>query len=55
MQKLHDIDELLFKLQHVKRLYCDEDLEKYIFENRETKLFLPSLIEMNRVSINITE
>lgn len=34
---------------------CDDDLEDYILANRENKKLLPALIEINRVSIQITD
>ena len=55
MPKLHHIDTLLDKLRSVKRLTCDDDLEDYILANRENKKLLPALIEINRVSIQITD
>lgn len=55
MKRIHNIDDLLSKLNHVKVLTCDEDLEKYILESRTEKGFLPKLVELNRVSIKIVE
>lgn len=55
LPKLHQIDEFLSKLKHVRRLTCDYDLEEYIFSQRETKGFLPSLKEINRVSIKVKD
>ena len=34
---------------------CDDDLEDYILANRENKKLLPALIEIGRVSIQITD
>lgn len=47
MQRLHTIDELLKNLVWVKRLDCDEELEKYILEKRDEKGFLHHLREVN--------
>lgn len=46
---------MLQKLKHVRRLTCDEELERYIMEKREEKGFLPKVTEINRVPIKIVE
>lgn len=55
MKRQHSVDELLQKFKSLKRLTCDEDLEKYILENRESKGFLPKLVEINRVGVKVTQ
>jgi hypothetical protein len=53
MKRYHTIDDLLSKLNSIKKLYCDEDLENYILEHREAKGFLPKLVDLNNVPIKI--
>ena len=48
------MEELLFNLEHVETLFCDEDLESFILANRTAKGFLPKLEEINRVKVTIT-
>ena len=55
VSKLHDIDELLSKLNSLRKLECDEDLEDYILENHEKKGFLPNLKEINRVPMKYSD
>lgn len=51
----HTIDEILGKLNHLETLYCDEDLEFYVIENKSAKNFLPNLKTINKVTIKITD
>ena len=54
-KRLHTIDELLSKLNSVRKLTCDAELEAYIIEHRPSKGFLPALREVNGVSIKVTD
>jgi len=51
----HTVDEVLEKLHYVEKLACDEDLEDYILQHRESKGFLPKLSELNKVPARISE
>ena len=54
-KRMHTVDAFLSQLHSVRTLLCDEDLEAYILEHRPTKNFLPQLVELNNVSVKVTD